>query len=51
MEIECLSCEEMEAGSEAIEKCSVSQRSCGHHCNHFLTDDYCCWCGDLNCVP
>lgn len=26
-------------------KCPVSQRKCGHHCNHVWTHDQCCWCG------
>jgi hypothetical protein len=28
------------------DKCSKSQRPCGHHCNHVWTHDTCDWCGN-----
>lgn len=36
---ECYSCGELD------ERCSKSDRKCGHHCNHSWTHDWCCWCG------
>lgn len=41
---ECYSC----GGEAKNEKCEHSKRECGHHCNHYVTDDLCDWCG---CQP
>lgn len=38
--IECISCEE-----GFTEVCPESHRECGHHCNHFISHEECCWCG------
>jgi hypothetical protein len=38
---ECSSCSEGFPEKE----CPNSQRPCGHHCNHSLSHDACCWCG------
>jgi len=38
---DCASC-----GEEMPRRgCHKSKRDCGHHCNHSLTHDACCWCG------
>ena len=43
VEVECYSCGE-EGDTENSEACLKSKRKCGHHCNHILTHDQCCWC-------
>jgi hypothetical protein len=40
IEPECASC-----GEGDTDTCPLSQRQCGHHCNHVWTHDLCCWCG------
>jgi hypothetical protein len=40
-EPECNSCGEVVED----EKCAMSRRDCGHHCNCSWTQDKCCWCG------
>lgn len=40
--MECISCEEEISKNE---ECPESKRTCGHHCNHSLSHDECCWCG------
>ena len=40
MSAQCWSC-----GEEDVEPCPKSERECGHHCNHSLEQDECCWCG------
>lgn len=37
----CLTCDE-DCDDDV---CVKSQRTCGHHCNHWWTHDVCCWCG------
>ena len=38
----CLTCAE---GVPDPDRCPMSPRPCGHHCNHSWTQDECCWCG------
>jgi hypothetical protein len=39
---DCYSCEQETESDE----CELSERSCGHHCNHSWTHEECCWCGE-----
>lgn len=44
----CLICVEIAAGEKLDaedRECPESLSACGHHCNHVLTHDACCWCG------
>lgn len=44
--VETAQAEECGSCGEAFEdKCSKSQRPCGHHCNHIWTHEHCDWCG------
>lgn len=38
--VDCIDC-----GGDAGEVCPVSERRCGHHCNHSWSHERCCWCG------
>lgn len=38
---ECYLC----GGEAEDEKCEHSERNCGHHCNHYVDGDGCCFCG------
>jgi hypothetical protein len=48
---ECDTCGEVAAelargdSPNADDICMNPQRNCGHHCNHYLSDDHCHWCG------
>lgn len=44
-DLDCIDCE-AEFQDDASSRCVYSMRSCGHHCNHMLTHDTCCWCGE-----
>lgn len=40
-ETACLSCGE---DPSPMDPCPISERPCGHHCNHIWTHDCCHWC-------
>jgi hypothetical protein len=39
---ECFTCTEPGSGVEG--ECPMSERRCGHHCNHIWDQDICHWC-------